>query len=75
MPASIEEPVMPALHDQILENLQTLPEPALQEVLTFIDFLSWRTQSRQIDPLRSVIGSLSVQLIAAEEIDDEVYGE
>jgi hypothetical protein len=64
---------MPALHEKIVEKLQSLPEPALREVLMFIEFLSWRTESSQSDPFLSVIGSLSGEPLMAEKIDDEVY--
>ncbi|MEC4883262.1 MAG: DUF2281 domain-containing protein [Scytonema sp. PMC 1070.18] len=50
---------MLALHEKIVEKLQSLPEPALREVLMFIEFLSWRTQTSQSDLFLSVIGSLS----------------
>jgi Protein of unknown function (DUF2281) len=33
---------MDSLKEQILEKLEHLPEPALQEVLDFVDFLEWR---------------------------------
>jgi hypothetical protein len=46
---------MDSLIEKIVEKLQRLPEPALQEVVDFVDFLAWRRMNRE-SPSLSVAG-------------------
>jgi len=62
---------MESVKEKIVDKLEFLPEQALQEVLTFVDFIAWRSrhQAEDIsDPLLSVAGILSGEAISAEEI-------
>ena len=65
---------MSPLKEKIVEGLQALPETELQEVLHFVEFLQWRTQS-QDEPLLAIAGSLSGEMLSAEEIEEVLYGQ
>ena len=62
-----------SLKDQVVEEIQTLPEPTLQEVLDFVEFLKWRRKAD--DPVLSVAGILSGDPLTAKEIETELYGQ
>jgi Protein of unknown function (DUF2281) len=65
---------MESVKEKIVDKLESLPEQALQEVLTFVDFVAWRHQAEDSsDPLLSVAGILSGEPISAEEIEAELY--
>lgn len=63
-----------SVRDQVVEKIQDLPEPALREVLNFVDFLAWRSIFEE-EPLLSVAGTLSGEPLSAEEIESELYGD
>jgi hypothetical protein len=65
---------MASVKDKILEKLDHLPEPKLREVLTFVEFLTWR-MGDQDEPLLSITGILSGKPISAKEIEQELYGD
>lgn len=46
---------MDSLIEKIVEKLQRLPEPALQEIIDFVDFLTWQRINRE-SPSSSVAG-------------------
>jgi hypothetical protein len=58
----------------IVERLDRLPGPVLQEVLDFIDFLSQRKAPPE-DPILAVAGMLVGSPMSADEIERELYGE
>lgn len=63
---------MMALKEQIVEKLDHLPESNLRQVLSFVEFLTWRS-SDQEDTLLSVAGILSGSPLSAEEIEQQLY--
>ena len=63
---------MMALKEQIVEKLDHLPESNLRQVLSFVEFLTWRSPE-QDDPLLSVAGILSGSPLSAEEIEQQLY--
>ena len=65
---------MTSLRERIVAKLQDLPEPDLREVLTFVDFLTWRNM-REEEPLLTIAGSLAGEGFSAKDIDDELYGD
>ena len=65
---------MVALREKVVEKLEYLPESNLRQVLNFVEFLTWRT-TEQGEPLLSVAGSLSGEMLSAVEIEQELYGE
>jgi len=65
---------MIALRERIVEKLEYLPEPNLRQVLSFVEFLTWRTTD-QDEPLLSVAGILSGKMLSAEQIEEELYGD
>jgi hypothetical protein len=65
---------MPALKEQILEKLEDLPESKLRQVLSFVEFLTWRTPEED-EPLLSVAGVLSGEMLSAKDIEEELYGD
>ena len=65
---------MASIRDRIMEKLDHLPEPELREVLTFVEFLTWRTVEND-EPLLSIAGILSGKALSAEEIEQELYGD
>jgi len=68
-----EEPMV-ALRERIVEKLEYLPESNLRQVLSFVEFLTWRATD-QDEPLLSVAGVLSGKMLSAEEIEEELYGD
>jgi len=65
---------MIALRERIVDKLEYLPEPNLRQVLSFVEFLTWRTTD-QDEPLLSVAGVLSGKMLSAEQIEEELYGD
>jgi len=65
---------MVALRERIVEKLEYLPESNLRQVLSFVEFLTWRA-TEQDEPLLSVAGVLSGKMLSAEEIEEELYGD
>jgi hypothetical protein len=65
---------MSALRESILEKLDTLPEPALQEVLDFMTFLAWKGRANE-SSLLSKAGQLSGEPMSAREIEETLYGQ
>jgi hypothetical protein len=61
--------------DEIVRRLDHLPEPKLQEVLSFVEFLMWKTEEVEEDPVLSVAGTLSGKPLSAHEIEQVLYGE
>jgi len=68
-----EEPMV-ALRERIVDKLEYLPESNLRQVLSFVEFLTWRA-TEQDEPLLSVAGVLSGKMLSAEEIEEELYGD
>ena len=68
-----EEPMI-ALRERIVEKLEYLPESNQRQVLSFVEFLTWRATD-QDEPLLSVAGVLSGKMLSAEEIEEELYGD
>ena len=64
----------PSVKGLIVEKLERLPGPALQEVLDFIEFLSQRKAPPE-DPVLAVAGMLARRPVSADEIERELYGE
>ena len=65
---------MSALRERILEKLEGLPESNLRQVLSFVEFLACR-EREQDEPLLSVAGVLSGDMLSCQEIEDELYGD
>ena len=65
---------MLALREQIVEKLDHLPDSRLREVLSFVEFLTWRALDEEA-PLLSVAGILGGSPLSAEEIEQELYGD
>jgi hypothetical protein len=65
---------MVALRERIVEKLEYLPESNLRQVLSFVEFLTWRATDHD-EPLLSVAGVLSGKMLSAEEIEEELYGD
>jgi len=68
-----EEPMI-ALRERIVDKLEYLPESNLRQVLSFVEFLTWRVTD-QDEPLLSVAGVLSGKMLSAEQIEEELYGD
>jgi len=66
--------MVPSLKGLIVEKLERLPGPALQEVLDFVEFLSQRRAPAE-DPILAVAGMLTGAPVSADEIERELYGE
>ena len=64
---------MHSTRERIVDRLDDLPEPNLREVLSFVEFLTWRA-GEQGEPLLTVAGVLSGNMLSAEEIEAELYG-
>ena len=64
----------PSVKGLIVEKLERLPGPVLQEVLDFIEFLSQRKVPPE-DPILAVAGMLVGSPMSADEIERELYGE
>ena len=65
---------MIALRERVVRKLEYLPEPHLRQVLSFVEFLTWRG-TEQEEPLLSAAGILSGEMLSAEEIERELYGD
>jgi hypothetical protein len=63
---------MTAIKSQIIDKLDQLPEPILEQVYQFVNNLTAETDIDD-DPFLKVIGVLSTESINSEEIDDIVY--
>ena len=50
------------------------PIKNLRQVLSFVEFLTWRATD-QDEPLLSVAGVLSGKMLSAEQIEEELYGD
>ncbi|HXF05805.1 MAG TPA: hypothetical protein VNM72_10380 [Blastocatellia bacterium] len=72
--AAEDKSVGRSLKEEILEKLDQLPEPALQQVRDFLEFLS-REVLLQEDPVLAVAGIFSGDSLSAEEIERELYGD
>lgn len=66
--------MMLTLKDSIIEKLEQLPEPALREVLDFVEFISAKALAQE-EPLLAVAGILSGSALSAEQIEQELYGD
>ena len=64
---------MLSVRERIVERLDALPEPNLREVLSFVEFLTWRAGDPG-EPVLTVAGLLSGDMLSAEEIEAELYG-
>ena len=60
--------------DEIVKRLDRLPEPKLQEILTFVEFLMWKTDESEEDPVLSVAGILSGEAMSGAQIEQALYG-
>jgi hypothetical protein len=65
--------VVSALKADIIEKLDTLPEPALREVLDFMNFLAWKGTGTE-SSLLAAAGQLSGEPVSAQAIEEELYG-
>lgn len=65
---------MSALKETIIEKLDGLPEPALQQVMDYLTRLTLRTGEKE-PSLLAVAGGLSGTPLSAEEIERELYGQ
>ena len=64
---------MSALKETIIEKLNSLPEPALRQVMEYLALLAREGDGK--DPsLLSVAGGLSGAPMSSEEIERELYG-
>ena len=63
---------MVPLREQIVERLDRLRDSELREVLSYVEFLTWRAPEEE--PLLSVMGILDGSPLSAEEIEQELYG-
>ena len=61
------------LKERIVEKLDRLPDSDLRDVLSFVEFVTWRTTTTD-EPLLSVAGILSSSMLSAEQIERELYG-
>jgi hypothetical protein len=62
-----------SLKENIVGKLEHLPEPALREVLDFVEFIS-RKAGAQEESILAVAGILSGSPLSAVEIERELYG-
>ncbi|MBF2046042.1 MAG: hypothetical protein IGS54_01360 [Elainella sp. C42_A2020_010] len=64
--------------EELLLELQHLPEAKIQAILEFTRFLAWKSQregsAKPDEPLLSVAGILSSEPLTAEEIESALYG-
>ena len=63
---------MSALKESIIEKLDSLPEPALRQVLDFMSFLTWKGVGKDTS-LLAVTGQLSGEPLSAPQIEEELY--
>jgi hypothetical protein len=64
---------MAVLRERIIEKLHDLPDEELREVLSFVDFLNWRS-GKEESALLSVAGILTGKSLTSDEIEEELYG-
>ena len=64
---------MNELKENIIERLDGLPEPALQEVMDFVAFLAWRGFGEDA-ALLDLAGQLLGEPISHAAIEAELYG-
>ncbi len=64
---------MSALKESILQKLDTLPDPALRQVLDFMSFLSWKGEGDG-ESVLAVAGQLSGPPMSAVQIEEALYG-
>ena len=65
---------MSALKESIIQKIDSLPEPALRQVLDFVSFLAWKGADGERSVL-AVAGQLSGAPISANEIEQALYGQ
>jgi hypothetical protein len=68
-----------SLVSKIVEKLEYLPDLTLNEVLDFVEFLTWRKTERQAgltneEPLLAVAGVLSGNPLSDRKIEADLYG-
>lgn len=63
---------MSALKESILQKLDTLPDPALRQVLDFMSFLSWKGEGD--GSVLTAAGWLSGEPMSAMQIEEALYG-
>ena len=59
--------------ENLIERLDGLPDAALQEVMDFVAFLSWRGSGEDA-PLLDLAGQLSGEPISHAAIEADLYG-
>ena len=64
---------MNELKESLIERLDELPDAALQEVMDFVAFLSWRGSGEDA-ALLDLAGQLSGEPISHAAIEAELYG-
>jgi hypothetical protein len=64
---------MSALKERIIEKLDSLPEPALKQVMNYLVFLKCHDAEEE-PSLLSIAGALSGKPVSGEEIESELYG-
>ena len=64
---------MSALKESILQKLDTLPDPALRQVLDFMSFLSWKGEGDGGSVLAAA-GRLAGEPMSAAQIEEALYG-
>jgi hypothetical protein len=64
---------MSALKESIIQKLDTLPDPALRQVLDFMSFLSWKGEGEGGSVL-AASGRLSGEPMSAAQIEEALYG-
>jgi hypothetical protein len=62
-----------SVKEEIIEKLDRLSEPKLQEVLSFVEFLIWKSDEPE-DSILSVAGTLLEEAFSADEIEQALYG-
>lgn len=73
------------IKEQLLTDIEKLPEDSLGEVLNFVSFLLWQKSKRQAqvetqattpeqDPMQAFIGGVTHGALA-ERIDEGLYGD
>lgn len=63
---------MISIRAQIIDRLNDLPDPELREVLSYVEFVRWRTTG-QDEPLLTVAGILSGEGVSAAEVERQLY--
>jgi len=60
------------LKESIVRKLEKMPEPALREVLDFVEFIS-RKAGTEEEPVLEVAGILSGRPLTPDEIERDLY--